>query len=91
MKCVGCAAKIPVSESNITGRGPMCEKCWRTEEARQLESGSDTSLFAANPGITGSGQFADPSVANRNRAAVGVAIGAAAVGALFDTNQRSRR
>lgn len=89
--CIGCNTKIAVSESNITGRGPMCEKCWRTEEARQLESGSDTSLFAANPNISGVGQFADPSVANRDRAAAGVAVGAAAVGALFDTNQRSRR
>lgn len=89
--CVGCRQTIPVASSNITGNGPMCDACWRNEEARLLESGTDTSLFAAKPGVTGSGQFADPGMANRNTAAIGLTVGVGAVAALFDTNQRSRR
>lgn len=90
--CVGCGTKIPRATSNITGRGPMCEPCWRAEEQRQLESESNPALFAAREGISGTGQFADPMGTNRANAALHLAAGGmAVVGALFDTTRVSRR
>ncbi|MFO0617775.1 MAG: zf-TFIIB domain-containing protein [Polyangiaceae bacterium] len=90
--CVGCSTSIPAASANISGRGSMCDACWRREQERQLEGGSDPSLFAAREGVTGTGQFADPSGSRRAAAAADLAAGGlAVVGALFDAQRISRR
>jgi Zn-finger nucleic acid-binding protein len=90
--CAGCGKTFAAAQANITGRGPMCDACWRAEQERLLGQGQDMNAFANTPGMQASSQFHDPIVANRGTAAIGLTVGVLGViGAAFDTSTRSRR
>lgn len=93
--CVGCQKKMPAANANITGRGPMCDECWREEQDRQLATASDTSGFSGtllDHGPVHGHQHADVHRGGANRNMSGIGIGLGVVGALFDVaNHRHRR
>lgn len=90
--CVGCQKKIPAANANVTGRGPMCDECWRGEQDRQLATSSDMSGFTPPAVASDAAIRAELGVANRGGGAFDLAVaGMSAVGALFDVTNRARR